>query len=383
MSNSFNFLTGAGIGAGLMYLMDPDRGNRRRMLVRDQTVHGLHLGARAADKAVRDLQNRARGTVAEAWAAFRREELPDAVIAERVRARLGRLVSHPNSIEVTAQQGRVTLSGPVLEHEVRELISRVRSIRGVRDVNNRLDIHKQPGNVPGLQGGSGRTGQRIELLQENWAPGTRLLVGAAGLMAIAGARGRGIIKTPLALAGAGMLLRAATNLPLRRSLGLDGSRRGVEFQKTIHIAAPIEEVCAVWCHPENFPRVMSHVKDVRKVGDNHYHWVVSGPGGVSVGWDAVVTQFIPNQVLAWSSVPGASVRHAGIVRFDREDSGTRLHIRMSYNPPGGTLGHLLAATFGADPKSAMDDDLARFKSVMEEGKTRAHGERVRRDELTA
>ena len=383
MSNSFNFLTGAGIGAGLMYLMDPDRGNRRRMLVRDQTVHGLHLGARAADKAIRDLQNRARGTVAEAWAAFRREELPDAVIAERVRARLGRLVSHPNSIEVTAQQGRVTLSGPVLEHEVRELISRVRSIRGVRDVNNRLDIHKQPGNVPGLQGGSGRTGQRIELLQENWAPGTRLLVGAAGLMAIAGARGRGIIKTPLALAGAGMLLRAATNMPLRRSLGLDGSRRGVEFQKTIHIAAPIEEVCAVWCHPENFPRVMSHVKDVRKVGDNHYHWVVSGPGGVSVGWDAVVTQFIPNQVLAWSSVPGASVRHAGIVRFDREDSGTRLHIRMSYNPPGGTLGHLLAATFGADPKSAMDDDLARFKSVMEEGKTRAHGERVRRDELTA
>jgi uncharacterized membrane protein len=111
--------------------------------------------------------------------------------------------------------------------------------------------------------------------------------------------------------------------------------------------------------------------------------VVSGPGGVSVGWDAVVTQFIPNQVLAWSSVPGASVRHAGIVRFDREDSGTRLHIRMSYNPPGGTLGHLLAATFGADPKSAMDDDLARFKSLMEEGKTRAHGERVRRDELTA
>ncbi|HYY69063.1 MAG TPA: BON domain-containing protein, partial [Terriglobales bacterium] len=247
MSNSFNFLTGAGIGAGLMYLMDPDRGNRRRMLVRDQAVHGLHLGARAADKAIRDLQNRARGTVAEAWAGFRREEMPDAVIAERVRARLGRLVSHPNSIEVTAQQGRVTLSGPVLEHEVRELISRVRSIRGVRDVNNRLDIHKQPGNVPGLQGGSGRTGQRIELLQENWAPGTRLLVGAAGLMAIAGARGRGIIKTPLALAGAGMLLRAATNLPLRRSLGLDGSRRGIEFQKTVHIAATVEEVCAVWC----------------------------------------------------------------------------------------------------------------------------------------
>lgn len=383
MGGSLSFVTGVGAGAGLMYLLDPDRGNRRRMLARDQAVHGLNLTARAADKAIRDLQNRAQGAVAEAWAAFRRDELPDAVLAERVRSRLGRLVSHPNSIDATVDNGIVTLAGPVLEHEMRKLVSGVRSMRGVRGVDNRLEIHKQPDNVPGLQGGTGRTGRRIDLLQENWAPGTRLLVGAGGLVALAAARNRGILAWPMTLAGAGVILRAATNMPLRRGLGLDDSRRGIEFQKTIHVSAPVEEVCALWRHPENFPRVMSRVKEVRKISDNHYHWVVSGPGGVSIGWDAVVTQFIPNQLLAWSSVPGSSVHHAGVIRFDKEDSGTRMQIRMSYNPPGGALGHLFASIFGADPKSAMDEDVARFKSLLEGGKTRAHGHRVRREELTA
>jgi len=54
---------------------------------------------------------------------------------------------------------------------------------------------------------------------------------------------------------------------------------------------------------------------------------------------------------------------------------------MSYNPPGGALGHGLATLLGSDPKRAMDEDLVRFKSLLEAGRTRAHGERVTREEL--
>jgi uncharacterized membrane protein len=77
---------------------------------------------------------------------------------------------------------------------------------------------------------------------------------------------------------------------------------------------------------------------------------------------------VPNELIAWSTVPGALVRHAGRVRFQREGSGTRVQIDMGYNPAGGALGHTLAALFGADPKSEMDEDLMRLKAYFETGR---------------
>src|SRR5512142_2363558 len=76
-------LTGAALGGGLMYLLDPDRGNRRRKTFRDQFARGLHVAADSADKSLRDLQNRARGTVAETWSVLRREQVADETLEQR------------------------------------------------------------------------------------------------------------------------------------------------------------------------------------------------------------------------------------------------------------------------------------------------------------
>jgi uncharacterized membrane protein len=56
-------------------------------------------------------------------------------------------------------------------------------------------------------------------------------------------------------------------------------------------------------------------------------------------------------------------------------------VQLSYNPPAGALGHAVASLFGADPKRAMDEDMVRLKSLLEEGKTRADGEAVNIEEL--
>lgn len=85
-------------------------------------------------------------------------------------------------------------------------------------------------------------------------------------------------------------------------------------------------------------------------------------------FDAEITRAIPNQMMSWKTLPGAAVAHAGIVRFDPEaDGGTRVHIRMSYNPPAGWLGHGLATASGVDPKSSLDEDLVRMKTLIETG----------------
>jgi len=94
-----------------------------------------------------------------------------------------------------------------------------------------------------------------------------------------------------------------------------------------------------------------------------------------------VTEFVPNQVIAWRSEEGSAVGNAGLVRFQQNGDSTRLTVRMSYSPPGGAIGHAFASLFGTDPKHAMNDDLARFKSLLEVGKTTGNQHQVRKEKL--
>jgi uncharacterized membrane protein len=361
-----------GLGVALMYFLDPGRGARRRAIVRDKVVHLAHKTGDAAETTGRDLRNRAQGLAAEVRGRFDREDVDDDVLVERVRAEMGRAVSHPSSIVVTATEGRVTLSGPILAREVGELLSHVRSVRGVRDVVDQLEVHERADDVPGLQGGTARHGDEFELLQENWTPAARLLVGAAGgALTLAGTRRRDPLGAALSVAGLALLSRSATNTELRRLLG-GGGRRGVDIQKAINIDAPLDAVFAFFTNYENFPRFMSHVREVRDTGEGRSHWVVDGPGGVPVEWDAVVTKLEANEVLAWKSVPGSVVKSAGVIRFGQnEDGTTRVDLKMTYNPPAGAIGHAASKLLGADPKKQLDDDLARAKTFLETG-TPAH-----------
>lgn len=382
--NRLTLLGGLGLGAGLMYVLDPDLGRRRRALLRDQATRLGNKACEVADAASRDLSHRAAGLMARLKTFFTGEgEVSDHQLVERVRSTMGRVVSHPSSIEVSAEEGTVTLRGPVLAHEVDNLLCCVSSVSGVKEMKNELEVHKEAGNVPGLQGGASRPGQTWELMQSNWAPSTRLLVAAAGGALVAfGATRRAPLACVLGTVGLGLAVRGLTNLETKRLLGIGAGRRAVDIQKTITIQRPVEEVFRFWSNIENFPRFMSHLKEVRDLGNGRSHWVATAPAGFAMAWDAVITQYLPNQVIAWRSEPGSTVANAGVIRFQSApEGGTRVDIRLSYNPPGGALGHFAAMLFGADAKSAMDEDLVRLKSLLEEGKTSGDGKHARREEL--
>ena len=373
MKNSWAMIAGAGLGAGLMYLSDPVMGKRRRALARDKLVRARHGIDGALDVTTRDVTNRTRGLWSEIMACFSSDEVSDEVLAERVRSQLGGAVSHPSSIQVTAQQGCVTLSGPILAHEVAPLLKRIARVRGVTDVENRLQVHKEPDNVPGLQGEPVRrlSGQQLDVMQTYWSPTTRLLMGATGgTLAVYGANRRDVGGTAISLLGLTLLARALTNVELRRLLGVGAGRRAIDIQKTININAPVERVFALWADYKNFPRFMSNVREVKDLGDGRSHWIVAGPAGVPVEWDAVITSYTPNEVLAWKTEPSSIVQHAGIIHFQpNPDGSTAVNIRLTYNPGAGGLGHVAASVFGADPKSEMDEDLVRMKTFIETGKT--------------
>jgi uncharacterized membrane protein len=372
MNRGLAMIVGAGVGAGLMYLYDPQMGRRRRALTRDQFVRLGHRVDDAIDVTRRDLTNRAVGLWAEVRSSITSDGVSGEVLAERVRAQLGSLVSHPGALEVRAEQDRVILSGPVLRHEVDGLLKGVAAVRGVHEVENRLDVHDEPGNVPGLQGQPGRrlSGRQLDVMQRHWSPTTRLLMGAAGgAMAAYGAGRRDAFGGAIGLAGATLLTRALTNLEFKRMLGMGAGRRAIDIQKTITINAPVERVFRLWANYQNFPQFMSNVRDVKDLGDGRSHWIVAGPAGTSVEWDAVTTSYTPNEVLAWRTEPNSIVQHAGIIRFlANPDGSTTVNIRLTYNPAVGGLGHLVASLFGADPKSQLDEDLVRMRSFVETGK---------------
>ena len=143
-------------GAGLMFLLDPARGARRRALVRDKAVRARHKLSDGFGATTRDLGNRARGTLAGFRSRWRQEDVGDEILHERIRSAVGRVVSHPGAIEVDVVGGRVTLRGSVLEQELDDLLDAVRRVRGASDVTNELEVHPSADNVPSLQGGGRR-----------------------------------------------------------------------------------------------------------------------------------------------------------------------------------------------------------------------------------
>lgn len=369
--NWATLLGAATLGALGMYFSDPERGRRRRALARDKLQHFGAAAAHGTEVATRDLFNRLTGMQARTRHLLlrRKQDLSqdDYVVAARVRAKLGRVVSHPHAIVVSVHQGRAILCGPVLAREKDILFEAVRSTSGVIDIEDRLDVHKRA-DISHLQGGKGSRQMRSGFMRDNWPPALRGIAMLGG--GAAGAYGL-VRRSPagLALAAAGLtfFLRGLLNKPVRRLTGLRAGHRAIDLQKSIEIMAPPETVFDAWANFRNFPYFMSHVLEVRDLGEQRSHWVVQGPMGARIEWTASLTEAKRPSVLAWKTDPGSVVEHSGLIRFEPTEDGTRVVVRLSYNPPAGILGHGVAVLLGADPKQEMDDDLMRMKSFIETG----------------
>lgn len=205
---------GLAAGAAGAFFMDPRQGRQRRALMRDKLTRGMREGREFGDAAAKDLRGRARGAVAQVRA-LRGGPVTDDVLVGRVRAKLGRYVSHRRAVHVSARNGIVTLTGDVLASEHNGLIRALRMVSGVDDLDDRLDVHPSAEGVSSLQGGMTPGGEPIELLQAHWAPGTRAVVGGAGALLVFYALIRGGVLGVAAIAGgAALLARARANRPL-------------------------------------------------------------------------------------------------------------------------------------------------------------------------
>lgn len=142
----------------------------------------------------------------------------------------------------------------------------------------------------------------------------------------------------------------------------------LSVKKAVTIQQSPETLYQFWRNFENLPQFMSHVESVRNMTDTRSHWVAKAPLDTRVEWDAEVINEEAPKTIVWRSLPGADVASVGSVAFtDANGSGTEVKVTMEYTPPAGAVGAAVAKLFGENPEQQLEDDLGRFKRLMETG----------------
>jgi uncharacterized membrane protein len=205
-----------------------------------------------------------------------------------------------------------------------------------------------------------------------------ILVGAALMMF--GLSRKSATGLGVAALGGGLLARGATGYcPVYDAVGVNTAAsdtrssvrasRSVRVEHSVTVNRRRSEVYDFWRDFENLPRFMKNVESVVRFGDGRSLWRTAGPLDGRVEWEAEIINEMPGELIAWRTVDGFEVAHAGSVRFEEATGGrgTVVRVEIEYSPFGGKLGAMVAKLLGEDPDAQVEEDLRRFKQIMEAG----------------
>ncbi len=197
---------------------------------------------------------------------------------------------------------------------------------------------------------------------------------AGGFMVLDGLRRRSVGGLLEGALGASLLYRGSSGFCwLYNMLNIDTAEKreshpSIRVQRTITIDRDPQTVYSVWRRFENLPRFLNHVESISPLDGRRSHWVVRGPLGRRIEWNAEIVEDVPGHHLAWRSEEGAPLRHSGAVGFLPLDGGraTEVKVSLQYEPSGGAFREVVARLLGDDPRRQIREDLERFKRVVED-----------------
>ena len=137
----------------------------------------------------------------------------------------------------------------------------------------------------------------------------------------------------------------------------------------VTVNRPIADVYEFWKNPQYYPQFMTKIESVDLLGGGRTHWKVKAPAGMSVEWDAQIISDRENEEIVWTSTDESNVSNLGRVTFRPApgDRGTEVQLEISYEPKGGIIGGKVAKLFAGIPKTHVQNDLRRFKQLLELG----------------
>ena len=189
------------------------------------------------------------------------------------------------------------------------------------------------------------------------------LLGAGG-----GNERRRVTAAAAAVAGIAAL-DLYTSVRLSRGNQDGAGEEAMQAKTAVTIRHPVEVVYGYWRDFSNLPSFMNHLASVQVHGNGRSHWTANAPAGRTVEWDAEIVEDKPNERIVWRSLEGSQVPNSGVVWFTPApgDRGTEVRVELTYDPPAGVLGKVVAKLFGEEPQQQVTDDLRRLKQVLETG----------------
>lgn len=142
---------------------------------------------------------------------------------------------------------------------------------------------------------------------------------------------------------------------------------GIKIEISTTIKRTPEELFRFWRNFENLPLVMKQVETVERLDSKRSHWTVRASEYKSVEWDAEIINARPNEMLAWRTLEGSDVHHAGSIWFKPLPSGLGTEVKFVVEYTAGKFADFVAKIFHRSPYQQMREDLRRFKQVMETG----------------
>lgn len=154
---------------------------------------------------------------------------------------------------------------------------------------------------------------------------------------------------------------------------VDKDRREGEHEasslRAVLINRPREELYAYWRDLSNLPTFSENVKSVEVLDSGRSRWIVAGPGDRDITLESEITEDVPGERIAWTSSEGSDIDHQGWVEF-RDNAfgrGAEVRVFISYDPPGGVIGKVVAKVMQREPRIQARRELRRFKQLMETG----------------
>ncbi|MDW8804396.1 SRPBCC family protein [Streptomyces scabiei] len=133
------------------------------------------------------------------------------------------------------------------------------------------------------------------------------------------------------------------------------------IEESVEVHVPVRTAYNQWTQFETFPEFMSGVERIEQRSDTVTHWVTK-VDGVRREFDAEITEQIPDERVAWTTV-GGETRQAGVVTFHHlSEERTKVMLQMDFEPTGAA--EKVADKLGV-VKRQTKGDLERFKTFIE------------------
>lgn len=155
-------------------------------------------------------------------------------------------------------------------------------------------------------------------------------------------------------------------IPARRSRASVHANKGIKIERDIVIDRSAAELFNFWRKFDNLPLVMKHLESVECLDERRSRWRMRRGDDITE-WIAEIINEHPNELIAWRTLAGSDVQHAGSIRFTPTADGqsTAVKLALEYEVEGGLLKKMLTRIFSASPEEEIEEDLVRFKEIME------------------